>query len=175
MMAWLSWQRARQGLCHAMPCHAVLCCAVWQGWAGGRRAVAEEAPSFLLLPPSPALFLVPVCPASSPPGRGPALCLRGTLGWESGGSHRGHRSPLHAPLTTPSYCLNSRPDTRAAPAPSTPTAQHCMARGAQPSIVLVQDRTLLPTGVSPHAGPSMARCPLACPCPLGWLWGWGGL
>lgn len=57
-----------------VPCCAMPRCAMWQSQAGGRRAVAEEAPSFLLLPSHPSSIISPslscILPAWT--GSGPA-------------------------------------------------------------------------------------------------------
>lgn len=107
-------------------------CAMWQSQAGGRRAVAEEAPSFLLLPSHPSSILSPslscILPAWT--GSGPAPQWD-PQGGRVGGPHCGDPVPPRALLPAPSRHHNFRPNSCAvAAAPQPPrhgTTQHGMA------------------------------------------------
>lgn len=170
---------------HTAMCHAML---DWQSWAGGRRPVAEEAPSILPppVPSQPGSILSPglSCILPAWPGSGPAPQ------WDPCGGREGEpcrRDPVPpcALLPTPNGHRNSRPNSCAAPATprhgtaqhgtevgaSRPTCQHRIRPSCPPASALTQSPALqVSPGLYPSAGLGGG---LGGPLPPG-LGVWGG-
>lgn len=160
------------GMARAVPCWAISQCATpcWIGRAGREEEEPSQRkphPSFLLPSrPSPALFLAPVCPASSLPGQGLALRPSGTLA----GGERGN--PTAGTLSLPAPC-SPHPvatitlDPTAVPhqpphgtarhntevGASRPTCQHRIRPSCPPASALTQSPALqVSPGLSPSSG-----------------------
>lgn len=170
------------GTARAVPCWAILQCATpcWIGRAGQEEEEPSQRkphPSFLLPSrPSPALFLAPVCPASSLPGQGLALRPSGTLAGEERGNPAAGTLSLPAPCSPHPVATVTLDPTAVPHQPPHGMARHSTARRWGPAVPHAS------TGSGPPAHrhqPSHraqhCRCPLACTHPLGWVGGWGDL